>query len=779
MTGEDGEIAFEPQLLSRHGGPCARIVGNLGALAIQDVARGAAPRRDPLLDHLAALARDGFDAVEDYVGWSVIEPRGGHVDPAVHREHRDAATRAGLDYVAFAWMHALPADVEAAGYDPFVCAEHGEATCHPSIFAPRTAEFVERYFDALHEVLSPDLQALTLALPCDYGEFGYPTGMGSWVFDRENPATHRHAGLWCADPFAKAALRARLLARCGSVRAAAAICGAAWRDESDIAPPADFGALSPRGRIEIVAFLRDSLLDFVATLVSAAQRRFPRARLGIKCGYGGELAAYGIDYAALAAFCRASKITLWSTHGTFPTAFHKRLATLCRRHRVPYFTEGLTERERIQVLDRLFEDAGDGARGFFEFHATYESFASDVRARWSNLRASLPRLDLAVLFRSTQLVLEPSVAFPPGVLAIDEPLRDAIDYELVDEPTLIASPLAAATLIVPDPGEVGAPALAAIREYAARGGVVVLPSSPSLCAIGEREACVAGLDAPRFAAPLGREEARFVTDVDAGREIRFGDGDEHLLFGAWLGIERAEPYFGAQSHARARWISGRAGIRVPAPAGARLVRVDLHVPPLAIAARPIDVLVDGDRRAALATSGNAQVELPLAPSASPRVVEIGFDGEPFAPADRGGSDSRRLLLLLHRLIVSIEAGDAPARVATFEVSATATDAALASRFVRHGRGGFLVAPAGDAQALIALALASLARRSLLVRGAADVEIAALAFRGARLARVDDSVLVYHRADRRRRGELSLGGGPIALTLEPRESRLIGGPPDAS
>src|SRR5262245_49861294 len=100
--------------------------GNLGVARLHAARRGE-PLPDPEDERreLPAWRALGFDAVEDYVAWELVEPSPGRFDWSLHRENARAASRAGLQYVVYPWSHAAPRwHREGADFVPARCLEH-------------------------------------------------------------------------------------------------------------------------------------------------------------------------------------------------------------------------------------------------------------------------------------------------------------------------------------------------------------------------------------------------------------------------------------------------------------------------------------------------------------------------------------------------------------------------------------------------------------------------------------------------------------------------------
>src|SRR5262249_8404940 len=114
--------------------------------------------------------------------------------------------------------HVVPEWWFASGrFVGFRCLEHDRECGWPSIFDPALPGLYRRFHVELARALGDGIDALCVALPADYGEVGDPTGWGAWVSRLPPPRDHVHAGFWCGDAHARAALRAFALARHGSL----------------------------------------------------------------------------------------------------------------------------------------------------------------------------------------------------------------------------------------------------------------------------------------------------------------------------------------------------------------------------------------------------------------------------------------------------------------------------------------------------------------------------------------------------------------------------------
>ncbi|MBL8766738.1 MAG: hypothetical protein JNL94_05190 [Planctomycetes bacterium] len=681
-----------------------RTIGSLGAAGLIDAMAGRDVARDPLIDRLAAARDAGFDAVEDYVAFALFEPEAGRFDDELVALHREAADRAGLKYVVYPWLHALPRWLRASRrFDPFQCLEHDAPIEAPSPFAPSTWEWFERFYAQLARAAG-DVDGVTIAVPCDYGEVAFPTGVANWIFAATQGPHAPHEGHWCGDPFAREA----------------------WRRS-------EFAAMdvpTARGR-----FLRHAMTGFVDRLLSLARSHFPRARLAFKCGLAGEKACFGNDLTALGRVAARHGADLWSTHGTLPVYFHKRIQTICRTLGVPYMTEGVVERSQAMVVERLFEDAADGARGFFEFEATWSQYRPVFDLGLSFVRGEDPFVDVALLFHSSQHEREPGQSAPPTLYALSEPLRDFLDYAIVDE-DLLHEPSALSAirmLCIADGGRLRRSSVDRIREFVRAGGIVVTPA---------RDVFDALVDTPLPAWPSAREFVRFAGPggFDA-RELHVGDGDAWHRFGRWHGLERAAAFFAdAAQDEPARWTSGHAGLRVSRAQSVTIeLFADARVDPASWR-----IHVDGVERPQRLTAGAQRITLTL--PALDGICDVELRGPTFTPSRHGDSpDARDLGVLVRHVRTSSEDDRAPTFTPLPHLRADVDIGVLETRAcVRDGLGAVLAAPEHDVAALAAVLVDVRAVAKRFTRGAALEPWPRGAHDGLRVARNASGWLLHNR-----------------------------------
>jgi len=630
--------------------------GNLGVAHLAARCQGrAAPEADAERDACARWASWGLREVEDYVGWAAVEPAPGAFDWTHHRENARAARAAGMGYVAFPWSHAVPAWHRASS--AFVaarCLEHGREGLGPSLFARSTWEAAEAFLGALREGLGDLLDGLVVGFPADYGEVGFPAGMGSWVLEGEPERSHRHPGLWCGEDPARAVL-GRAGVDLGALRE---------------------GRLDATGRLRFAHAYRGCVTRGVERLLVRARALFGDLPLEIKLGHASERVVFGTDYPRIVRLAARHGATVRSTHSGMGELFVARVASLCRTFGARFATEAPREIPHAMLVRRVFDDIAHGATSLFEFPEQYEALRADLRAVAPAMgRAPRPRR-LACLYPTSDLLLEHGQGLPEDLAHVFAALRRLADVDLIDEAQVRAGALdGVAGLIVLDGRVLPADVLVAILAWVEAGGVLVdgVARAPRLL-----EDVVAGLRpasgaarARALAARLGHRSTRpppagawRLDGRCASVRVRPGEEEARLHLGAgWHGRQDARWVWPALAEARpplgplvpARWTSGRAEIVVPRPRGARLcVRLDAYTVPAPSPSR-VRVLVDGVPVCDEPLQGCATF-VGEARDPDGDVLRLSLLADTHVPAQRFGTSDHRALGLLVRELLVHEAG---------------------------------------------------------------------------------------------------------------------------
>ena len=701
--------------------------GNLGVERLRAARRGE-PLPDPEVERsqLAAWRALGFDAVEDYVFWELVEPERERYDWSFHRGNAAAAHRAGLQYVVYPWAHALPAWFRGSqDFVPGRCLEHGEPGPMPSPFAATTARAAERLLRAVRAGLGDVVDGIAAAFPADYGEAGFLSGVaGSWLLGE---GSHHHTGLWCDEREARRAFARQVRDRHGTPGRLGVAWGLdselAWehcpypadllmqRDESRPAWPSD-AQLTLQHRLDFARFYQGAVTDLTHALLALLAELFPRSPREVKLGHCSETLELGTDWNALVAAAAATGTTVRFTGSGMGELFTKRLASLCRSHGVPFATEGPREIPERYVIERAFTDVAAGATSLFEYPEQMAPLAAPLLAVRPALGRRPVRPPVALFYPTLDLSLQPGHGAPSVVAHCFDAFRRACDVDLVDERQIAAGALEGLRgLIWLEGGVVPAATLLALQGWIEAGGVLVAGAAET-----PRPVDTTGhVDAPAAAA-LGGPLIEHLRPVEpavlgyrlerppAAFEVHPGESEARLLLGAgWHGRENgtwAWPLHGAaaprqlsasaqaelhaagalEQHVPCRWSGARAAAYLLSPAAPASARgsgaarsgaatapqlvIDAFVPPQAPPG-PARVYVDGALLAEVRGGGAQRWCVPLVRE-GPGVLRVELEVDTHRPrADGAVGDARDLGLLVRR--IALVSGDEPAAT-TDEVS---------------------------------------------------------------------------------------------------------------
>jgi Beta-galactosidase len=706
--------------------------GNLSVRQLH-AARHGEPAPDPreereLLPHWRAL---GFDAVEDYVAWQVVEPRPGEWDFALHRGHAQAAARAGLQYVVYPWVHSLPPWWRAGPECVLArCVEHGQQGALPSLWAESTWHAAERLWRALAAALRDEIRGVAIAFPADYGEVACGSGVADWILGEHE---HQHVGLWCDEAPARAAWRAAVRARHGTPAA----LGTAWAlpadDAWERAPlPAHDAALAHRA--DFARFLRGGVQDGARRLLSLARELFPDVPREIKLGHCSEALELGSDWHALVDLAARHGAGVRFTGAAQGELFTRRVASLCRTHGAPLLTEAPREIPVWLLHERAFTDVAAGARDVFEFPEQLVAARAGFEAVRPALGQTPLRPQVGCLYATTDLPLQPGRGAPEALVHAWPALRRVCDLDPLDERQIARGALAGlAGLLVLDGEHAPRAALAALAEWLHAGGTLIAsaPQAPRLLDEDGAPYAPADDEAARLAAllaPAGPLDFAALLPDDA-IVVHPGDGAARLLLGpGWHGREDGRWAFPALTAAAlpgdgrgpapldywteaeepplpCRWTSACSELLVPVPPAARRrpqefeLVLELCVPPAAPHA-PLRLQLDGEALEEVVQRGAQRVTRPLPAAPSGDLVVLRLDAPAHRPdRDWGSADRRELGVLVRSVVIAPRAGGREAGLPALLDGQRALRARGA--VVRVGRGAVL---RGDGTPLAALGL---------------------------------------------------------------------------
>ena len=228
------------------------------------------------------------------------------------------------------WVQNLPSWVRrSADYRFATCLEHGTASEFLSVFSPKTVEAYDRVFAQLKAALGPQIDALRIGSPSDYGETHYPGGAANRAF----PVAHTHMGWWVGEPEARQHFLRWVEKKYGSV----ARLNTAWGTQFtgfEFDYPRD--PASPRRWLDFVEWYHEALIERLGVLFDVARKHFPRTPICVNLGWPFEKIVLGQDLSGLVKMLASKGMIVRTPTGPMVTYLYtRRVATAARFYHPP------------------------------------------------------------------------------------------------------------------------------------------------------------------------------------------------------------------------------------------------------------------------------------------------------------------------------------------------------------------------------------------------------------------------------------------------------------
>ncbi len=452
--------------------PVRLAAGNLSVDAIQHSPIGPAPDpaykpQLPDVEHLKQLREGGLQAYEDYVAWGVVEPEEDRWDFSHHEEVYRRVTAAGLVYIPYIWCHVPPAWLRGSDRITLMrCNAHSQApnqsppglgtgqACHIlSIYDPRTVEWYARFYRALKKQFGDRLTEVYACLLGPYGEGNYPLPYADFVLN----LAHCHEGYWAGDPHALPAFRKAMMEKYRTATALNAAWGTTLKNYDEVAFPAeisaekipDFSTRPPAERRRWLDFIRwyhAALVNFSGRVVDEVVKIFGKERVAIKPGGNAgwmNPVSWGTHCPSFAKMAAAKGVAaqLADAHGAYWA--DQWAATAYAFYGGVYRTEPAGNLDAAGFAKRVFSDAACGASRLFTYEIEkHLPAAAKALPLYDGKRRSC---DIAILAPTTMHYLGADVrpAIETGMK-----LRDAIDYDVLDEQLVLDGALDRYRLLV-------------------------------------------------------------------------------------------------------------------------------------------------------------------------------------------------------------------------------------------------------------------------------------------------------------------------------------------
>ncbi len=328
------------------------------------------------LHELAPLAKVlGFNAIESYVKWNLIEPELGRFDFSFYDAVVEKLGQYGLKWFPLLIVgsaYSLPEwfinSDENVGFE---CLEHGISNPIQSIWSPHHKKHVIRVLNAFGKHYEPMkvLQGVRLGPSGNYGESQYPAG-GNWGY--KGQAMHIHIGYWAGDPYAQLDFQRYVKDQYKNIKQLNVAWDKNFTAFDEVKTVLPMNCYSKRRRLDMARWYTSSMSKWCDWWAQQARNAMPDTNIYQSAGGWGFLEA-GTDYVdqtkSMIAIDGGIRLTN-ETDSFQQNFFATRLAaTAARLYGVDLGFEPASSHTARGTVGRLFNTTVTNGDHFFTYHS--------------------------------------------------------------------------------------------------------------------------------------------------------------------------------------------------------------------------------------------------------------------------------------------------------------------------------------------------------------------------------------------------------------------------
>ncbi|MCS6829347.1 MAG: beta-galactosidase [Armatimonadota bacterium] len=434
---------------------------------------------------MPALKQLGVTSHEGYVRWNLCEPEPGKYDWSVYDRYVEIYKRYNMKWVPFLIVgsaYSLPRwyyKNRDAGYQGYVCLEHGEESDVQSLWNPALREHVARFIRAFCEHYRDTgvIESILLGITGNYGEAIYIATGNDWTADIYGPY-HTHAGYWAGDPYAVKSFQQWLEKKYGDVEALSRAWGRAYARFSVIRPFLKKDAPNDRAWLDLVDWYIGSMNEWARFWMQETRKHFPKGDIYL-CTGGHAPPEHGANFGEqckIAAEIRGGvRITNEASNYAVNFSLTRWVASAGRQYGAYYSFEPAGAVDPNGVIYRIYNATASGARGLhyyypnlFETETARQNFI-----RWgSEFKQRKPVVEIAVHYPQTHIKLNGN-----DFLSYIRTLRDHFDFEYMSDEQILDGGLQRVKALILIHGNVSEGKVwRVIAEWVRSGGLLLYPT---------------------------------------------------------------------------------------------------------------------------------------------------------------------------------------------------------------------------------------------------------------------------------------------------------------
>jgi hypothetical protein len=464
------------------------------------VTTGAGDYSDPNLlpDALAGLRNSlpcvratGFNGVETYVRWGMVERQPGTYDWSYYDAILDEIEKHGLQWFPMLLAgsgYALPAWLyESTNNIGFKCLEHGLTHDTQTIFHPFQTDYASRFITEFGKRYGnrKSLLGIRLGPSGDYGEAQYPAKGPGYKFRQ----AHTHIGYWAGDTFAQADFRKYLRNQYGEISR----LNAAWQSDfpafDQIATFLPETAVTRRQRLDFADWYMGAMSKWCEQWAVWSRQAMPNTVIHQSSGGWGPV-QIGTDYSYQARSMAKvhGGMRLTNEGDDFPDNFTitRMASSAARFYGIPLGYEPGGFGSKRGVMARLFNAVTTDAVHLFYYlgNLTGNDQALEAwlkHASFLDQRAK-PIIDVAAFYPDTALKLDDELVryrWASTFFTVGRTLREQVDFDYASEQMILDGALDRYKVLLFLWGAVTErPVLERMDQWVRNGGTIVFATSP-------------------------------------------------------------------------------------------------------------------------------------------------------------------------------------------------------------------------------------------------------------------------------------------------------------
>ena len=404
--------------------------------------------------------------------------------------------------------------------------------------------------------------------------------------------------------------------------------------------------------LDYIEWYRDSVGNAVKLNLGAARKHLPNALLMLPVGFLDEDIRGGNDNSLLPklaapyrAAVRANQSGL-RPFGENAASLMGRIGSACRFYDVPLWVEPLPNLTPAQETERFFEAVSQGAVGLFDWA---DSAVANRDAYYRNgkfLRVEKPVVDVAMFYPARAQTLRPEQVFAPLFYNTCRLLRDAVNFDVVDDRMVDDGCLSRYRVLCLWEGMQCTPeTLEKIKAWVNNGGVLLAYDFGKVTTFAGDTAWFSEMFGYVNELAPAKVTERFAGEIKPHYRVPAGASElADFLLGDWLDIEK-----GADTSRR--WAGANAVMRLPIEPGKKYALIVRVTVPKEGDGKKRILLANGVEVGELNSLGDVTYRffVPEDATVSQRTLTLTFKSETFSR--EMGTDKRPAGVLVHSVQV--------------------------------------------------------------------------------------------------------------------------------